>query len=60
MVLRPELNGGWGHQPQRRQDWHESWQEPRPGTTKAPISRGFLKYRYRDSNPGFRHERAAS
>jgi hypothetical protein len=27
---------------------------------KAPSSRGLQKYRYRDSNPGFRRERAAS
>ncbi len=28
-------------------------------TTKRPYSRAFLKYRYRDSNPGYRRERAA-
>ncbi len=27
---------------------------------KTPKVRGFSEYRYRDSNPGFRHERAAS
>jgi hypothetical protein len=27
---------------------------------KAPGSRGLCQYRYRDSNPGFRRERAAS
>ena len=31
-----------------------------PETTKAPDHRGFLEYRYGDSNPGFRRERAAS
>jgi hypothetical protein len=30
------------------------------GTTKAPLTRGFREYRYGDSNPGFRRERAAS
>jgi hypothetical protein len=27
---------------------------------KTPDISGVLEYRYRDSNPGFRHERAAS
>src|SRR3954454_23524142 len=32
----------------------------RPRTTKPPTDRGLRKHRYRDSNPGFRRERAAS
>jgi hypothetical protein len=31
-----------------------------PQNTKSPVNTGDLKYRYRDSNPGFRRERAAS
>jgi integrase len=31
-----------------------------PGNAKTPENSGVLKYRYRDSNPGFRRERAAS
>ncbi len=31
-----------------------------PGTTKPAVLAGFRKYRYGDSNPGFRRERAAS
>ena len=27
---------------------------------ETPVNTGVLKYRYRDSNPGFRRERAAS
>ena len=27
---------------------------------ETPVDTGVLKYRYRDSNPGFRRERAAS
>jgi integrase len=32
----------------------------RPENEKTPENSGVLKYRYRDSNPGFRRERAAS
>jgi hypothetical protein len=32
----------------------------RPETTKPATLGGFLRYRYGDSNPGFRRERAAS
>ena len=31
-----------------------------PRTAKPATLRGFEEYRYRDSNPGFRRERAAS
>ena len=31
-----------------------------PQNDEIPKNTGFLKYRYRDSNPGFRRERAAS
>ncbi len=31
-----------------------------PTNDETPDSAGVLKYRYRDSNPGFRRERAAS
>jgi hypothetical protein len=31
-----------------------------PKERRNPITTGGLKYRYRDSNPGFRRERAAS
>ena len=31
-----------------------------PQNAKTPVDTGVLKYRYRDSNPGFRRERAAS
>ncbi len=27
---------------------------------ETPVNTGVLKYRYRDSNPGYRRERAAS
>lgn len=30
------------------------------GNAKVPEYRRLSEYRYRDSNPGFRHERAAS
>ena len=31
-----------------------------PQNDETPVNTGVLKYRYRDSNPGFRRERAAS
>jgi hypothetical protein len=31
-----------------------------PENEETPMDTGILKYRYRDSNPGFRRERAAS
>ena len=31
-----------------------------PNNEETPVNAGALKYRYRDSNPGFRRERAAS
>jgi hypothetical protein len=31
-----------------------------PQNEKTPVDTGVSKYRYRDSNPGFRRERAAS
>jgi integrase len=31
-----------------------------PNNDETPVNTGVLKYRYRDSNPGFRRERAAS
>jgi hypothetical protein len=31
-----------------------------PQDDENPVNTGLLKYRYRDSNPGFRRERAAS
>jgi hypothetical protein len=31
-----------------------------PNNDETPDNTGVLKYRYRDSNPGFRRERAAS
>ncbi len=31
-----------------------------PQNDETPVATGVLKYRYRDSNPGFRRERAAS
>lgn len=31
-----------------------------PRNEKTPANTGVLRYRYRDSNPGFRRERAAS
>jgi hypothetical protein len=43
-----------------RHDWRENWRADGPGTRNAPHSRGVSEHRYRDSNPGFRRERAAS
>jgi hypothetical protein len=34
--------------------------QKRLDNAKGPVIWGLSKYRYRDSNPGFRHERAAS
>ena len=39
--------------------WRTLWRTT-SSTTKPPNTTGVLKYRYRDSNPGFRRERAAS
>ena len=36
------------------------WRAGAPRTKNAPWPRGESKYRYGDSNPGFRQERAAS
>ena len=36
------------------------WSPSSPRTTKPALRAGFTKYRYGDSNPGFRRERAAS
>jgi hypothetical protein len=40
--------------------WRDSWRTASSENKKTPGLRGFLKYRYGDSNPGFRRERAAS
>jgi hypothetical protein len=41
-------------------DWREDWRTRPLETRNGPDLRGRRQYRYRDSNPGFRHERAAS
>ncbi len=64
---------GWlvGHAPTLKQPGNggaATWPAPTssqtssqaPQNAKRPASTGRNEYRYRDSNPGFRHERAAS
>ena len=41
-------------------DWREYWRAPPLERRKPCDLQGVREYRYRDSNPGFRHERAAS
>src|SRR4051794_14149730 len=41
-------------------DWRIPWRAAPPRTTKPAPKAGFTTYRYGDSNPGFRRERAAS